>query len=266
MAFDCPTLLDALSAWSSAHLALRYPDFRYASLQHRGRTLAGLGAAIKSNSMSNEMCLAVAMAMCSMETISEATSRGWADHLAGAAAALQSKSSQVNSSDTRLDDERLRSFEGKWLLRNFAYHDILMSVSLDRRPFRTGDYWMSTDDSIADPYFGLASRILFFISEISVLNADCADRIASSSQDGFSPGAFPAVDESQEWENDTLLHRARSLAKDLQEWICPPAKAEEGSLAYLSETYRGAALIYLDRVLRKYFPCNVVEILPIFND
>lgn len=271
MAFDCPTLLDAMAAWSSAHLALRYPSYHDTALQHRGRVLSGLGASLKDGSLSGEMCLAVAMAMCSMDTISVATSSSWSQHLAGAAAALQSKSSNMQvgplgASRPYLDDKWLRSFEGKWLLRNFAYHDILMSVSLDRRPLISGDYWMSTDDALADPYFAFASKIMLLTSEISVLNADCAEysshnEESSSSTDTTTvPNTLEGLPSEPDYE--TLLHRAYVIATDLREWECPPAASADAPLALLSETYRSAALLYLDRVVRKFFPQRAADVLP----
>lgn len=269
MAFDCPTLLDAMAAWSSAHLALRDSSFHDASLQHRGRVLANLSAALQDGSLSGEMCLAVAMSMCSMETISEATSGSWAHHLSGAAAALQSKSSDMQvgplrSSSSILSQDWLKTVEGKWLVRNFAYHDILMSVSLDRRPFITGDYWMSADDAMADPYFAFASKIMLSTSEISVLNADCADHKASlsggtASEEGTSSLLFEGLPLDSTY--DTLLQRAHNIATDLREWKCPAASADT-PLAFLSETYRSAGLIYLDRVVRKYFPQHAATVLP----
>lgn len=248
MAFDCPTLLDAMAAWSSAHLAIRNPGFHDISLQHRGRVLANLGASLKDNQLSGEMCLAVAMALCSMETISEATNSSWAHHLAGAGAAIQSHDLSVDISGKPSTAHWLRSFEGKWLVRNFAYHDILMSVSLDRRPLLTGDYWMSDDDAQADPYFAFASRIMFLISEISVLNADCRD--CSLAQGGGGK------------RFDALQTTVRVIAKDLQDWSCPPSVPLDAPLALLSETYRSAGLIYLNRVLRKYFPRQAQDVMP----
>ncbi|PTB70912.1 hypothetical protein BBK36DRAFT_1175966 [Trichoderma citrinoviride] len=271
MAFDCPALLDAMAAWSSAHLALRDPSFHGTSLQYRGRVLANLSAALQEGSLSGEMCLAVAMAMCSMETISDATSSSWSHHLSGAAAVLQSKSSdliagplQTSPSSSVVSDYWLRSVERKWLVRNFAYHDILMSVSLDRRPLITGDYWMSGDDTMADPYFAFASKIMLLISEISVLNADCADYKASLSGDlTLEQGDLALILEESPLDCNchTPLQRAHSIAISLREWKCPAYTADE-PLALLSETYRSASLIYLDRVVRQYFPQRAAEILP----
>ncbi|KAL7928175.1 fungal-specific transcription factor domain-containing protein [Trichoderma chlorosporum] len=269
MAFDCPALLDAMAAWSSAHLALRDPSFHDTSLQYRGRVLASLGDALQENSLSGEMCLAVAMAMCSMETISDATSSSWAHHLSGAAAALQSKSSDMpidslHGSRAVLSEYWLKSTERKWLVRNFAYHDILMSVSLDRRPLITGDYWMSTDDAMADPYFAFASKIMLLISEISVLNADCADYKASLNDDlSFLENDLALIFERLplDCNHHTPLQRAHNIAIGLREWNCP-AFSSNTPLAFLSETYRSASLIYLDRVVRQYFPQRAAEILP----
>ncbi|EFY88799.1 C6 transcription factor OefC [Metarhizium acridum CQMa 102] len=262
MAFDCPTLLDAMAAWASSHLALREPSFRDTSLLHRGRVLANLGAALKDGSLSGEMCLAVAMAMCSMETISDATSSSWAHHLSGAAAALQPGSSGMQLSPPRtsasvLSGDWLKSVEGRWLVRNFAYHDILMSVSLDRRPLMTGDYWMSADDAMADPYFAFASRIMLSTSEISVLNADCAEYYEASLGGGGSNTSGLALDPNC----DALLQRALGIASDLREWQCPAASTDT-PLTSLSETYRSAGLIYLNRVVRKYLPQHATDVLP----
>lgn len=269
MAFDCGTLLDAMAAWSSAHLALRDPSFHNVSLQHRGRVLGNLSAALNGNNLSGEMCLAITMAMCSMETISDATTSGWAHHLLGAAAVLQSGSSDVQEgtlqkSRTIINSYWLESVERKWLVRNFAYHDILMSVSLDKRPLITGDYWMSADDEMADPYFAFASKIMLLTSEISVLNADCADYELSLHDEGSSPEEYDYASTfgglPSQSRYDTFLERARSIADELREWKCPAVSADT-PLGFLSQTYQSAGLIYLHYVLQKYFPQHSADIL-----
>ncbi|KAK1256355.1 hypothetical protein MKX07_008614 [Trichoderma sp. CBMAI-0711] len=276
MAFDCPALLDAMAAWSSAHLALRDPSFHGASLQYRGRVLANLSAALQEDSLPGEMCLAVAMAMCSMETISDATSSSWSHHLSGAAAVLQSRTcsdamvgplqtTTTTTTPSAVSDYWLKSVERRWLVRNFAYHDILMSVSLDRRPLLTGDYWMSRDDTMADPYFAFASKIMLLISEISVLNADCADFKASlggaSTLEQGGDLALVLEESPLDHNYHTPLERAHNIANGLRDWKCP-AETVNAPLALLSETYRSASLIYLDRVVRQHFPRRAAEILP----
>lgn len=269
MAFDSPILLDAMAAWSSAHLALRNPSFHGTSLRHRGRVLSSLNLALQDGSLSGEMCLAVAMAMCSMETISDATSSSWAHHLSGAAAVLQCGGSNMQAGPLQtsppiLSDYWLKTVERKWLVRNFAYHDILMSVSLDRRPLITGDYWLSADDATADPYFAFASKIMLLTSEISVLNADCAEYKSS-----LGGGVALEIDSTGIFHErlpldanySALIEKAYNIANDLREWKCPAASVNT-PLALLSETYRSAGLIYLSRVMRKYFPQHTADVLP----
>lgn len=129
------------------------------------------------------------------------------------------------------------SFEAKWLLRFFAYHDSLTSISLDRKPLLTGDYWMSSDDALADPYCAYAPRIIFYLSEISLLSSDECD--------------------------ESMLQKAYEIANGLAEWKCKPGITSDELLALLSEIYRSAAFISLESVLRKRFRQQVVaQVVP----
>ncbi|KAF5573038.1 transcriptional activator UGA3 [Fusarium pseudoanthophilum] len=197
MAFECPALMYAVSAWASSHLALRDEKFRADSLRHRGHALAQLQKSKDQSELSTEMCLAVTMVLCSMESISEATD-AW------------------------------------WLLRNFAYHDIMISASMDCRPLIRGFYWASEDDTLADPYFGFASRILYLISETSILNADFAEAELGSQTLGYS-----------------FAERSQKIESELQSWVCPSGH-DDSPLALLGEAYRNAALIHLYRTLARY--------------
>ncbi|KAF5714265.1 transcriptional activator UGA3 [Fusarium globosum] len=225
MAFECPALMYAISAWASSHLALRDEKFRAGSLRHRGHALARLQKSMKQSELSTGMCLAVTMVLCSMESISEATD-AWYPHLKGAAAAL---AWQTEDSLAVVDPKQAvqATFEGRWLLRNFTYHDIMMSVSMDCRPLIRGFYWTSEDDTLADPYFGFASRILYLISETSILNADFAEAKLGSQTRGHS-----------------FAKRSHKIESELQSWVCP-AGHDGSPLALLGEAYRNAALIHL---------------------
>ncbi|KAJ3456487.1 hypothetical protein MRS44_016510 [Fusarium solani] len=173
------------------------------------------------------------MVLCSMESISEATD-SWYPHLTGAAAALTEGPNSVCDPKQAVQV----TFEGRWLLRNFAYHDVMMSVSMDRPPFIKGFYWATADESLPDPYFGFASRLLFLVSETSVLNADFAD-------------ANALLQTGQTITHGDRSTRARNIEDELQRWVCP--SNERGSpLALLGEAYRNAALIHLYRTLRRH--------------
>ncbi|KAI1051692.1 hypothetical protein LB506_003329 [Fusarium annulatum] len=232
MAFECPALMYAISAWASSHLALRDEKFRADSLRHRGHALAQLQKSMKQSGLSTEMCLAVTMVLCSIESISEATD-AWYPHLKGAAAAL---AWQTEDSLAVVDPKQAvqATFEGRWLLRNFAYYGIMMSVSMDCRPLIMGFYWASEDDTLAYPYFGFASRILYLVSETSILNADFAEAKLGSQTRGHS-----------------FSKRSHKIESELQSWVCP-AGHDGSPLALLGEAYRNAALIHLYRTLSRY--------------
>lgn len=250
MAFECQPLMYALAASASSHLALRSHEFKDVALQHRGLALSRLNTAMRDAELSPEMCLAVTMVLCSMEAISDATDT-WYHHLSGAAASLDSKPRR-DSSYPVAEVTCLSSPEGKWLLRNFAYHDVLMSVSVDCRPFLVGDYWMSEDNSLADPYFGFASRILFLISETSVLNADFSEAKQRPARGNRSP-VGDIVGENSGTVRSSFSDRARVLESEIRGWSCPHG-GESSSLSQLGEAYRHAALIYLYRTIRRHVP------------
>lgn len=245
MAFECPALTYSLAAFSSTHLALRSDHYRSLSLHHRGQAMAELNTVMKHESITQEMCLAVVMVLCSMESISDATNN-WVHHLAGAAAILRAQG--VEDRALRPSDSFLGTHEGRWLLRNFAYHDILASVSLDRRPLLSGDYWLSQDqgsEAVADTYFGFAAQILYQIGEVSSLNADWTDVSDSESTEEIST---------------SLEARAENIESKLRDWSCPSdISTSQEALVLLGEAYRQAALIHLYRALRRHRtrPCRL---------
>lgn len=279
MAFECPALLKALVAWSSTHLALRDSRFEAAALRHRGAALAALNAAMNEaqnstgDTLSHEMALAVTMVLCSMESIGDGRSAAWYHHLRGGAAVLG-----MNASLPHPPSFTLAQFEGSWLLRNFAYHDILMSVSMDRRPLVSGDYWNTTpakadgNPTKPDPYFGLAASILHLVSQTSHLATDFAESVGESSEpaeaepyphiaglsvqtDGQSlllSHESHASSHTQEPPTSTPLStRAQEIEAQLLGWTCPPGH-KGSALEQLAEAYRSAALIYLYRTLRRF--------------
>ncbi|KAM0327057.1 hypothetical protein ACHAQA_006180 [Verticillium albo-atrum] len=252
MAFECQALTYALAAFSSTHLALRNDAFGDISLRHRGQVLSELKNAMSRGSMSEEMCLATTMVLCSMESISHAAD-SWIHHLAGAAATLLPSAEGEIPDSLRLSLQS--SFEGRWLLRNFAYHDILMSVSMDRRPFVRGDYWLYGEDreTLADPYFGFAAKVLHLIGEISNMNADL-ERLFDDSK--TLDEAWAAVCEGP--AELTISQRAHDIERELHSWVCLANHADmaDASLLLLGEAYRHGALIHLYRVLRKHVPTH----------
>ncbi|KAF4806900.1 Zinc cluster transcription factor CZF1 [Colletotrichum siamense] len=254
MAFECPSLMYALAASSSAHLALQDDIFQVRALQHRGNAMAELKSSITKGSLTREMRLATTLVLCSMESISSGID-DWIHHLSGAAACLN----ECNNMDTAssIDGQALigddikalsQTYEGRWLLRNFAYHDIIMSVSLNCKPHLAGDYWLSSEDyDVADPYFGHAAEIIHLIGETSHLNQDFS---MASQEATLSSNTLSGVSDATALTAG-LCCKARRLETKLQDWKCP-SRSQDASLIILADAYRHAALIYLYRVLRKH--------------
>lgn len=259
----------SLVAWAAAHLAARQTSFQQIALRHRGSALNAIKTSLDEGDLSSEMCLAVAMVLCSMESISNKEGL-WYQHLIGGAAAL-GLPAQVDSNETTIDSRelplasetivRLTAVEGGWLLRNFAYHDVLMSITLDRAPLLSGNYWeeLHTGESRkADPYFGLASDIIYLTSRVSELNADLA------AYSNGNPPPLRTVAFINSSGHEILFHRclqatstsnilpdAWNIESELLAWSCKPDQGQK-SLQLLAESYRSAALLHLYRTLRRY--------------
>lgn len=264
MAFECSALMKSLVAWASSHLATRDATLQHTALEHRGSALKALKASIDDSELSSEMCLAIAMVFCSMDSISDTTG-SWYQHLLGGAAALGQSGGDPSSSGPSNHISvysQLSRIEGGWLLRNFAYHDALMSVTLDCRPLITGHYWATTDSAWVDPYFGLASRIIYLISQISVM---CANLNQSAGLSVIVPERTFAAYGSSLAEADiptyyqfpwslsepSTFDDAYDIETELLSWHCPDGFA--GSpLGLLAEAYRSAALLHLYRTLRRH--------------
>ncbi|KAI9743233.1 MAG: hypothetical protein M1818_003079 [Claussenomyces sp. TS43310] len=264
MAMDSPTLLNAIIAWSASHLSLRDANYKEVALHLRGLSLSSLSSIISPSQGKPELEVALSscLVLCGMESILGDNER-WYQHLSGAFEVIRSSTTMDVGKDSALVPTGfLATTDGRWLLRNFAYHDVFMSVTCQRRPLLTGNYWANADEPTADSYFGLASRLIYLISEISVLNADMsemADFIHVS--EVTSPLAIdhdliePFFDDSHLPDSSpdstaTFSTRAHILELRLLQWQCAPSKSL--SLVSLAEAYRLAALIHLYRTLRAH--------------
>jgi len=261
MAFEDKTLLDMLVAWSSSHLSLCDETYRVKALEHRSTAIQSLATALPKSQESPEVSLACCLVFCSMSAILGDTA-GWHNHLLGAAQIIR----QASPSGCHQHGlEKLSwTYEGRWLLRNFAYHDVLMGVTLNREPIIPGRYWIRQPGMEIDSYAGLAGEPLALISETSSLSSamvrrleaellsssDC-DALVESSQEGDN------VD-LESLENERFLSRAYGIETQLQNWSCPAS--DNLPLVSLAEAYRGAALIHLYRVMRFHVPDMAVEV------
>jgi transcriptional activator protein UGA3 len=260
MAYEDKTLLDMLVAWASSHLSLCDDTYRVKALEHRSTALRSFTNTLPKSQESPEVSLACCLVFCSMSAILGDTA-GWHNHLLGAAHIIR-QASPLHS--YQHGTEKISgTYEGQWLLRNFAYHDILMSVTLNREPLIPGRYWMKTSSMEVDSYVGLASEPLALISEISSLNGSVIRQ--AEHEPGVVIG-FDAISSSSSCDDGVellsscspdFLSRIFVLESELQNWTCPAS--EDSNLMSLAEAYRSAALIHLYRVLRYRIPVTAME-------
>lgn len=186
-----------------------------------------------------------------MESILGDTSR-WYQHLLGAYEVIRSSNEKHAPGEAQNMKPAifLSTPDERWLLRNFAYHDVMMSVTCQRRPLLPGNYWELQGESVIDPYFGLASRLIHLLSDVSSLRADMADefylRESSALQDDLlDPNGCMESQPSASFSN-----RSQELESQLLGWQC--ASSKDACLVCLAELYRGGALIHLYRTLRTH--------------
>jgi hypothetical protein len=185
---------------------------------------------------------------------------GWHNHLDGAARIIRSAHKATSGSDGLAAISS--TYDGRWLLRNFAYHDILMSITLQREPLIPGQYWITESKTAIDSYFGLASEPMALLSMISSLNHDMlksneqAAYFSPNTSDSSSPSTHSSTPGSPPLAKD-FSTRAYNIEMELRNWSC--AYSGDSCLISLAETYRSAALIYLYRVIRCHIPNTTIE-------
>lgn len=240
MAMESRPLSDALISWASGHIATFDSSYEVTALEARSKALTTLAKDISSHSDDftyHETNTAACLVLLTAE-VSLGYHTQWYRHMQGAGQMIMSASCEGPGKQTIHGPATLKgSSEGQWLLRNFAYHDILGSVTLGTRPLIRGNY-LEGITVVEDTYLGVGSEILTFISEISFVDVPCYTDVHIG---------IPYEDQTAAdgpWE--TFL----SIKRRLQRWRCRPGATS--ALAAAAYSYRSAALIYLYRQMRKH--------------
>jgi transcriptional activator protein UGA3 len=226
MAIDDSSLLYALFAYASIHLptASSGPSISpLARLQFESAAARGLCEAIQRNEVC-ESTIACAL-ICSTAEVIRGDTQKWFLHLQGAGHLI----GQCGGPD------RLRqTSDGRFLLRNFAYHDILAALSTGGRPRIGGVYWVEEDGFVsADCLMGVSHEILGHLSDLCVLIADATE------------------------ENSTgVIQRGECLARVLQTQqlnLCTTLSSTElAILLHHTEAFRFAGLLHLYQFLSRF--------------
>jgi transcriptional activator protein UGA3 len=247
MAMDSKVLQKSLIAWSSAHLSAYSKSHFLTALENRSAALLLVHDALSAPILSpaeSETILAACLVLCSCEVAFGGIS-AWDQHLLGARQIiLTAHRLGANGEMITGTDALMKSKDGQWLLRNFAYHDVLGAVTTLDPPLILGPYWLPKEDGpvIVDSYVGLGSKVLAMLSEICAL--DINPRTYSSPDVDWDNNLSP--DESAPTLDFWQI--ATDIETRLQQWTCPDGS--DIPIVELAESYRSASLIVLYRKMR----------------
>lgn len=235
MAMESQTLFNSVVALASGNLSNFDPTYQVAAMEARSRALRGLSTDV-SRTFAAIHDYETALASCLLLSASEAIlglRTGWSEHLAGARSVILS----AQHADCRGPEAFRGSTEGEWLLRNFAYHDILGSVTSGRPALIPGEYLEGLGGTV-DSYLGVHSQLLVYISQISALQLS---------------GDLLASDESRAYGDETPDSAAacHEIEQKLQTWQSLSSDPVLEATAY---AYKSAALIYLHQRMRHIIP------------
>jgi transcriptional activator protein UGA3 len=247
MAMDSIPLQASLIAWSSAHLSRSSKPHIVNALESHSVALAQIASSIctfkATFSTSTADTLLASCLVLSATEIVHGDIEHWYKHLKGAKETIMAAKC-VGAGGKQLRGPECFAMErdGQWLFRNFAYHDVLGSVTSDEGALISGAYWLHDEITVVDSYVGVGSEILAMLSDICNLNDGTKHRLASSFAGQTSEIQLPDEDTTEFWKV------ADELEFRLQKWKCPDAS--DDGLVELAESYRGAAFIALYRKQR----------------
>ncbi|KAK1569629.1 fungal-specific transcription factor domain-containing protein [Colletotrichum navitas] len=237
MAMESNVLYDALVAFASGHLSLSNESYKLTALKAHSTAISNFTTALSAPQQHvtwYETQAATCLAFVVGE-VSRGDNHGWSAHLHGAKLLIES--AVVNTSKGRVlrgPDVFKNSSEGQWILRNFAYHDIIGSVTLRRRPLLDCGYLDGITD-VVDTYLGVATDLLRHVATLSILDEETK----------LGP-EFAAEDISK--RKALFYVTCSKVEQDLQHWQCRHDAAPE--LAAMAYAFRGAVLIILYRLIR----------------
>lgn len=229
MAMESRPVQDALIAWSTSHLAMKQSSMSIKALEDRNMALRSFGAGL--HDLEPDIVIAICLILTSMEAILGNTD-SWYHHLSAAAGVIRITLVQR---DECLTSSLASSVEGRWLLRNFAYHDILASVSLGCDLLIPGLQWR-TEDEVVDTYLGLGSAPMALLGEINSLGRPFTNETDDQASDA------DAIRDTKD--------RIKQIEETLLQWHA--GSSTGNPLGALAESYRSATLIHLYRTIRSH--------------
>lgn len=245
MAIDDSSLLYALFAYASIHFSTSSGDPQpsispLVRLRFETAAARGLSEAIQKNSVSDST-IACAL-ICSTAEVINGDTEIWFTHLQGAGTLIEQ-----SGGPQRLN----KTSDGRFLLRNFAYHDIMAALTTGSRPrFAHRVYWVQEDGYLsADCLMGVSHEILVHLSGICNLIADANEYLEQPAAEKFA---------------EDVVTRGEQLARDLTNQplnlsSTPFSSTELGYLLHHTEALRFAGLLHLYRFLSRFVVAATYE-------
>ena len=237
MAMESIPLRDCLVAFAAGHLSQTDKSYQLPALEARCKALSSLSRSVNtaSNEIGHHEANAAACLTFVICDVGVDAGEAWINHLQAAQHIIVTAKA-VSSTGRVLEgpDAFKTSSEGEWILRNFAYHDIIGGMTTRRRPLLGATYLNDIAD-VVDSYVGVATDLLILAAEIGRIEDETQIK-----QDAAPQNVQKTI---------AIFHkRCADLQHKLQAWKCQEGAAIE--LAAVAYAYRSAILIVLYRLVR----------------
>jgi transcriptional activator protein UGA3 len=236
MAMESLTLRQALIALAAGHLALNNQTYKVLALEARSKALRSLAdhvVAPNGDTKHFETNVAACLTFV-IDDVGVATGQDWKNHMKAACHLITSAEITNGGKVLKGTDAFKTTAEGQWILRNFAYHDIIGSISSRQKLLLDGSYLVGIAD-VVDSYLGVATELLALAAVVRLLEEE--ERL-----DEDSPAEMKRQNEYR------FFSVCSHLERRLKEWRCPEDTSTE--LAAVAHAYRCAILIVLYRAMR----------------
>jgi transcriptional activator protein UGA3 len=239
MAMESLTLREALIALAAGHLALTNQSYKLLALEARSKALRSLAnhvVAPHGDTHQVEAKVAACLTFV-IDDIGVATGEDWLTHMKAACHLIRSAEITTSSGKVLKGTEAFRTTaEGRWILRNFAYHDILGSVTSQQPPLLNASYLIDIAD-VVDSCTGLATELLAMAATVGRIEQELH----------LSKGSTRQIE-------SRFLSDCAGLEQRLKDWRCRDEAPTE--LAAVAYAYRSAVLIVLYRAMRNQAHSN----------
>ena len=225
LAVEAPFLMQAILAAGSAHMSVRRSEYNTVALRKKSVALTVFRKAVISFP-DHAVKLAFVLILLAID-FTNGDVMNWPLHLQGARMVIEAAGGPeqlVRKGGTR----------ASFMLANFAYIDILATVTLRRKPLIEGPFWIDDPEpKKADTMMGVTQTLFPILSQIAVLDHEVLNGAISLSQ---------------------AIAQGDIMQSQIMDW--QPTVQCDISLLFAAEAYRFSILVCLFRCLRPIHPSD----------